>query len=609
MSNFKLNLPIDIPWRHLSTSEDMCDKSFCDDSFPPPFQSSISVYVFEPKEEDLPSDIKDGDTRLTYLKISCSITGFQAKSSDAPDLVNLGKEANVDLGRLRNITKEYLGCYGVLLNVSVLPEEEVKEISKYPKIIDFEPKNRELYQAATQSNEFLAGSNNSLSIGKSLSNTETTQNSWNASAGATFPIAEGVTGNVQGGYSHSNTKSQTDNFGITSDSSQDKRESQSFTTHLSQMYNLLTGYHAGTNRATFLMLPRPHTEQPTNRRTFTQGLRMIEGIQDFFLVVSRPKDIKELRVTSLLQTGHYHDNPLIILPQETNNSSDEIEKLHLKRSFNESKDWKDYVLEYPISKIGSGDWILDTGKGQNGVTEKVTMGSRTYNNEEIEYPLETNIKVSSYYVTSGKLVVNLQYKTTYRREGFLNLSKTKTNAKFDRQYTIHLKPNISSESINSYADDSQMIVTQRSLCSTITYKKDEPRYTLAGIGAVSNPLEIYDADILNPIYEQQFVDPIDMISSQMMTSKFMLQTLKGTMTRFNYEKEKPFKLNEFYKTRYFHNKIVQLLPSEILTKTINEIEFIDNEKIENKPILKKSLKESLLDGKLDIISKAIIDNS
>ena len=40
------------------------------------------------------------------------------------------------------------------------------------------------------------------------------------------------------------------------------------------MYNLLTSYHAGSNREAFLMLPRPHILQPTEEfRMIYDGLR------------------------------------------------------------------------------------------------------------------------------------------------------------------------------------------------------------------------------------------------------------------------------------------------------------------------------------------------
>jgi hypothetical protein len=68
----------------------------------------------------------------------------------------------------------------------------------------------------------------------------------------------------------------------------EQRETYSHTTQLTQMYHQLDSYHLGTNRAMFFMLPRPHVVQ--SELTFVNGPRLLEGIQEVFLIVMRPKD-------------------------------------------------------------------------------------------------------------------------------------------------------------------------------------------------------------------------------------------------------------------------------------------------------------------------------
>ena len=109
-------------------------------------------------------------------------------------------------------------------------------------------------------------------------------------------------------------QSSTDTTSIQGDTSRDRRETQGTSTNLSQMYNLLTGYHTGTNRAVFLMLPRPHTLQPTDHRTFINGLRIIEGVQDFFLVIARPNTMSGLCVETWLETGHFPEHVTVSVP-------------------------------------------------------------------------------------------------------------------------------------------------------------------------------------------------------------------------------------------------------------------------------------------------------
>jgi hypothetical protein len=88
----------------------------------------------------------------------------------------------------------------------------------------------------------------------------------------------------------------------TTDASREKRETQSFTTQLSQLYNLFDSYHLGTNRAVFFFQPRPHVlEQPSG---FVRGPRGVDGIQELFLVVARPEDQKDFCVAARLDTAH-----------------------------------------------------------------------------------------------------------------------------------------------------------------------------------------------------------------------------------------------------------------------------------------------------------------
>ena len=73
-------------------------------------------------------------------------------------------------------------------------------------------------------------------------------------------------------------------------------------TLISQLYSLLQGYHVGTNRVVFFMQPRPHIQDM--KFTFVHGPRRLEGIQEFFLVVNRPKSISGLCVEAALETAH-----------------------------------------------------------------------------------------------------------------------------------------------------------------------------------------------------------------------------------------------------------------------------------------------------------------
>lgn len=385
MSNFRLNLPVDIPWTLIDCTADMMDKTFCNRHFPSPFKSSIAVYAYEPKADELPEEYCG--KRISYLKISCSITGYQATEEEKGQIVNLlDKFDEVSHATKAKIVSEYFGCYGVLLNVSVHPFDDqlVDDLDKYPHIIDFEPKVRDFYQAASETGEVLTTSIGKLSTGKSYGTTDSTQNSWNGGATVRVPEAKagvpgvgefavGSPGEVRGDTGQVRTETDQSNWGVTTDASRERREGQSTTTQLSQMYNLLTSYHAGTNRATFVMLPRPHILQPTDRRTFVQGLRAIEGVQDFFLIVLRPAGQDQLRVDAHMQTGHFPEDVNIDAPANESIYEPAEQIIPFTYSINgkgRNPIWDgNNKVEYEADKaVGDTDngWVADPTKGEPG---------------------------------------------------------------------------------------------------------------------------------------------------------------------------------------------------------------------------------------------------
>lgn len=314
MSNFKLNLPTDIPWKRKCVSEDMMDVHLCDKKSPSRWRSSIAIFEYEPDEEN---QQYEGMT-ICYLKVVCSLTGYQ----EDPKEIGLNPRGLRDfwddqpgIENYEDVLQKYYACYGAILEVSVGPSAKNTPLDNYPYFIDFEPKKRELYQLASSTNEIQSRSIESLNITKSAGNTQSLE---------ILDIDMGGGGHSQqasffgtgGGYSVQNPNGQWGTRRINADESlssrstdvgQEKRETFSFTTQISQLYHQLDSYHLGTNRAMFFMLPRPHTLE--SEHTFVNGLRNIEGIQEFFLIVTRPKDTGDFCVEAYLETGHIGKNP------------------------------------------------------------------------------------------------------------------------------------------------------------------------------------------------------------------------------------------------------------------------------------------------------------
>lgn len=325
MTIASFTLPIDIPWKRIAISEDMIDPVACDRELPPRWMSSVAVFAYEPPEDQQRTD----DFRVSYLKVSCSITGFQSgdpRLSPRDREINIrkwlgrSKWTNADLKeRLGEAAAAYYPCNGAILEVVVAPHPDDKRftLAEYPYFSDFDPKKRELYEVVTETGETMSRSLEDVAV--RLGQTTLQSHEVRDSTTLAGELA-GAYGNAQTGGqlsakgSASNTSGTTDlsQQGTenirTTDGAREARETFSHTTQLSQLYHQLDSYHLGTNRAAFFVLPRPHVVQSPS--TFVNGPREIEGVQEFMLVVVRPKEMETFCVEAYLETAHLTGKPI-----------------------------------------------------------------------------------------------------------------------------------------------------------------------------------------------------------------------------------------------------------------------------------------------------------
>lgn len=315
MSTFNLGLPTDIPWKRLCYTEDMTHAPICGHQPPPKWRSSVAIFEYEPDVEY--QLLQSKGYTVSYLKVAVTIT------PDAVDIpIDYTKQfiPNVQPSRYQKVGQNQRAllsgkfplsspCYGAMLQVSVGPKTSGTEKDIY--FADFEPKKRELYETVTQTGELTSGSSSRLSIGKSAMTTHATENSSSYGAGisANVGISEGtgigITGKGEWTNHESNGSQQSDI--TTTDRSTERRESQSHSTYLAQMYNLFQSFHVGTNRAMFFMEPRPHVVM--TEATFINGPRALEGIQEVFLVVVRKSTMPDYCVNVILETAHLENVP------------------------------------------------------------------------------------------------------------------------------------------------------------------------------------------------------------------------------------------------------------------------------------------------------------
>jgi hypothetical protein len=303
----ELSIPVDIPWKRLGVSADMLDTSYGDLKFPKKWNSSIAVFYHEPAEID-PAYCH---RKITYLKIVCTITNFHLGRRDVSILDKLRK-SYAESGKwemFEEAATDSYPCHGALMQVGVYPNSAAAvELYDYPYISAIQPRKRELFEVATQSGEVASQSSTKLNVNKGLTSTQT-QEDYDLDMGggggghsAIFGLWSEQHTNEQKQLGTIQRKQTQDQNVTTSDAARDRREQYSFSTTINQLYTLLQSYHLGTNRAIFFMQPVPHMQD--TKFSFLGGLRRLEGVQEFFLVVNRPAHVEGLCIEIALETAH-----------------------------------------------------------------------------------------------------------------------------------------------------------------------------------------------------------------------------------------------------------------------------------------------------------------
>jgi hypothetical protein len=301
----EMSLPADIPWKRMGVSADMMDPKYNDLQFPPKWNSSIAVFYHEPA--DVPPEYCN--RKITYLKICCTITNYQPENDSITVLDEL-RRSQGDWYGLKQFERDYISntypCYGALLHVSVFPNpSDGVQLYDFPYISSFQPRKREMYETITQTGEVLSQSGVKTNVSKGMTSTDTLENYdlyLGGGGGSTFfGFTSSSDPQMQLGTINRDQKQQQDVR--TTDVSREKRESNSFSTNINQLYSLLDGYHQGTNRCFFFMQPRPHVRDL--KYTFVRGPQLLKGIQEFFLIIDRPSTVPGLCVEIALETAHF----------------------------------------------------------------------------------------------------------------------------------------------------------------------------------------------------------------------------------------------------------------------------------------------------------------
>lgn len=351
-----------------------------------PLSSSVALQVFGSTGESNAGTITGYDFETQVFQTSLA--------GATPNVFN-----NVPLGGVQ-VTKIIVSSVDddtYLSSITYSNLEWPTTLADYPHIIDFEPKTRDLYQSATDYGEVLTGSNSNIGLGKSQQNAQSSGMGITQSTGVNSMYGSGSTA-LTGSWGQ--TTNDSSNTQI--DASRQSRETQSATTIITQQYNLLTGYHAGTNRAAFLMLPRPHTLQPTDFRTFVRGLRMIEGIQEFILIVSSPKALPGICIEATLETGHFPEDVTTAPPRTVPGPTTTFTSPVSARSAGQfSTSPSPTAFGIPISS----PWILDTTQ----MTPPATAAAKLPTNAQLAWTFLVPGVFYTYAPVAGQTTSSIPY--------------------------------------------------------------------------------------------------------------------------------------------------------------------------------------------------------
>jgi hypothetical protein len=289
-----LNLPLEIPWQLASTTQHLVAGE--------PDETTISLFTFQPKEENLTSEFPG--QQLVFLKATVSISPAAFPPGVAPP-------AAAALG-------EGIPCYHVLLDMKVRKKSGELGTDR-PYFHAAAPMRRQMLMTGVIGTDLFEGEASSQFIGKSGSEVhEATRSHTGTSSlsGGLSVLGVGLSGrtsttDVNGSRDVTQVSDTTNR-----DASQERREMVSHMTKVENILTLLNAKYVGTPYLSFSLSPQPLQQLSADSSDpslwFGQLLQRrssgIEGVQDFTSVIMVPKG-ESFCVTARLRRICLLDDP------------------------------------------------------------------------------------------------------------------------------------------------------------------------------------------------------------------------------------------------------------------------------------------------------------
>ena len=323
-----LELPIEIPWQQIGSSEELKKGSY---DFTNTQTSSVSIFSYVPKSAYIEENYPDED--LVYFKISVSLSPVVPRSTNGLD--------NRATLAARLMDSSYPIRVAVL-DLNIRPRTfPISRVQTKPYFISAAPLRREIIESGVIGNDIFESGSSALSIGKSgtqmhesFASTVDTQTSKTSVGGGIAGIIPPI-GFALGG-SYSNTSTNTDISGVREtkevidttqrDASQERRELTSHMTSVTNILSLLTTKHVGTPFLKFTMRPRPVRQMSIDPRDpnnwYSELMRKrssgLEGIQEFYCAALIPKNRNGFCINAQLRKVWVIDPPIALPKFEIN---------------------------------------------------------------------------------------------------------------------------------------------------------------------------------------------------------------------------------------------------------------------------------------------------
>ncbi len=318
---------IEIPWRLASTTLPFNNTG--------PDQTAISLFTFQPDDEDLTATFPD--ERLVFIKVTTSI---------APGAL----PASLPGGALG----EGIPVYHTLLDLSVrLKSGETGTIRPYFHAAA--PLKRRMIQSGVVGHEIYEGEASGQFMGKSGSemhealNSESRTTSLSASLGVGVgigPVSIGASGSVRTTSTDvTSNRAVTQNIDTTTrQASDERRELVSHSTKVENILTLLNAKYVGTPFLSFSINPRPlnllSLDPADPNLWFSQLLARrssgIEGVQEYTAVIVVPKG-KDFCIKARLRRVCLFDTPPgpLTFDERYNNSTPQLARMldYVERTF------------------------------------------------------------------------------------------------------------------------------------------------------------------------------------------------------------------------------------------------------------------------------------